>query len=146
VDTPDRAALHGFSQASEARVAASQVVGGYAAVYVVTCDRTGQADTLSILRREGSSWFELSAGSAGATWTAFLDDGSKEDQPTDDLGVLAYAGESAQPCVVDVELDGRVVKGFSFDDGRHWVALFVGVDANAMDRVRVETRIAGKGM
>ncbi len=144
--TPDRAALHGFSQASGARVAASQVAGGYAAVYVVTCDRTGQADTLSILRKEGSSWFELSAGSAGATSTALPDDGSEDDQPTDDLGVLACAGESAEPGVVDVELDGRVVKGFSFDDGRHWVALFVGVDANAMDRVRVETRVADKGL
>lgn len=134
MSSPEEVALFGFGSASGARVAASQVVDDFAAVYVVTNDSTGTADTVSILRREGSSWYEVSVGSAGATWTAFAYDDESDVDDNLEAGVLAFPGEVNEPGDVDVELDGRIM---SITHDGHWIALFVGVDGNAMDRIKI---------
>ncbi len=124
-ETPEQAALAGFSEAAAARVVALYETGDYAVVYVLTSPRTRQDATVSVVHRVGASWHELASGDAGWTWAALPDD--------DDLGVLALTGNLKEPATVEVQLDGHSITVKRAEP--HWAALFVGVDAASMTRV-----------
>ncbi len=78
-ETPEQAALAGFSKAAAAQVVALQKTGDNAVVYVLTGPRTRQNDTVSIVHRAGASWHELTSGGGGWTWAALPDDDEDED-------------------------------------------------------------------
>ncbi len=126
-ETPEQAALAGFSKAAAARVVALHESGDYAVVYVVTGPR--QDDSVSIVHRVGGSWHELTSGGGGWTWAALPDD-DDEDEP---VGVLALTGDLKEPATVEVKLDGHTVTVKRAEP--HWAALFIGVDAASVERV-----------
>ncbi len=128
-ETPEQAALAGFSKAAAAQVVALQETGDYAVVYVLTGPRTRQDDTVSIVHRVGGSWHELTSGGGGWTWAALPD----EDDDDEDLGVLALTGDLKEPATVEVQLDGHTITVKRAEP--HWAALFVSVDAASMKRV-----------
>jgi hypothetical protein len=128
-ETPEKAALAGFSNAAAARVVAQHESGDYAGVYVLTGQGSQQGDSVCILHRVGAQWHELTSGSGGWTWVALPDD---DEEP---LGVLALTGNLTRPTTVEVHLDGHTVTVTALE--RHWAAVFVGVDATSMERVVV---------
>ncbi len=125
-ETPEQAALAGFSKAAAAQVVALHETGDYAVVYVLTGPRTRQDDTVSIVHRVGGSWHELTSGGGGWTWAALPDD-------DEDLGVLALTGDLKEPATVEVQLDGHTITVKRAEP--HWAALFIGVDAASVERV-----------
>jgi hypothetical protein len=101
--------------------------------------RAGQGDEFVVLHRTaGGTWIELSSGSASWTWTASPDeetDEGRDDEPGEEVGVLAVLGEVGQPSRIQVACGERVVQVDSCE--QHWVAVIVGVDPEAMNDVVV---------
>jgi hypothetical protein len=136
--TPEECALAGFTPAAQARVTAKHQVGDYAGMYVVTANKTGQGDIVVGATRDDLGWSELTGGSAGWTWTCFPDDPAVAEDADDGaelLGLLIIPGDRAEPGSVlvecdDIEVEARVADGY-------WLAIFVGVDSDAMERVGV---------
>ncbi len=128
-------ARSGYSPAAAARVLALHQVDDFAGVWMSTDDGgSGQGDEIVILHRARGTWAELASGSAGWTWTAFPSE-ETSDELQEELGVLAVLGQLDRPGYVLVRCGGRCVRVGS--SGRHWVALFVGVEPAALNDVQI---------